>query len=104
MDEEDGSVDEEDGSVDEEDGGEGGCNLLSLRCCKLCAAAASTSEDGALDNSSCEISYPELLIILSCEGIRDAANPSSVPLSEICLLPSWLLLLLLIDGETCSLG
>ena len=60
--------------------------------------------DGALDNSSCEISYPERVIILSCEGIRDAANPSSVPLSEICLLPSWLWLLLLIDGETCSLG
>ncbi len=73
---------------DDDGGGVGGCILLCLRYRKLSAAAASTSDDGALDNSSRRISYPRRLSILSCEGTRDVANPSSLdePLSAICLL------------------
>ena len=100
---------EDDDDADEDDdddgggGGEDGCILLFLIYCKLSAAAASTSDDGALDNSSRRISYSMRLSILSCEGVRDAANPSRLdePLSASCLLPccgcGWLP-----DDETLS--
>ena len=74
--------------VDDDDGDDDGggadacadaCASCCLKYCKLSAAAASTSEDGALDKSSPLISYPGLPglpTILSCEGIRDISNPS----------------------------
>jgi hypothetical protein len=70
-------------------GGEDGCILPFLIYCKLSAAAASTSDDGALDNSSRRISYSMRLSILSCEGVRDAANPSRLDklLLTVGLLP-----------------
>ncbi len=62
--------------------------------------------DGALDNLSIGISYPDRLLMLSCEGVRDATIPSwLVPLlSRITFLPSRMLLLLLLDDKGCSLG
>ncbi len=105
-----GSLDDEDDAVavdeDDDGGGEGGCILLCLRYCKLSAAAASTSEDGALDNSSRGISYPRRLSILSSEGIRDAANPSWLDelLSGICLLPCRCCGWLPDDETSASLG
>ena len=65
--------DDDDG--DDDDGG-GACTSRCLRCCKLSAAAASTSKDGALDKSSPLMSYPGLPWILSCEGVLDITNPS----------------------------
>ena len=68
--------------------------------------AVATPEDGALDNSSIGILYPERLLMLSCEGVRDAITPSwLVPLlSRITFLPSRMLPLLVLDDEGCSLG
>ena len=72
-------------SVDEDDGdgyggggglGNNGWTFSCLRCCKLSVAAASISEDGALDKSSRLMSYPLLPITLPCEGVLDIANPS----------------------------
>ena len=75
-------VDDDDG--DDDGGGVCACACASccLRCCKLSAAAASTSKDGALDKISPLVSYPGLPglpglpILLSCEGIPGVANPS----------------------------
>ena len=69
-------VDEDDGDDGDDDGCADACASRCLRCCKLSAAAASTSKDGALDKSSLLISYPGVPGILSCEGVPDITNPS----------------------------